>query len=56
MVMSFKTMGKDHYIYAISKAGDKYGNTLIKLLAYYQKSALKDLTYDEVKEYYEKFY
>lgn len=54
--MSFKTMEKDHYIYAISKVGDKYGNTLIKLLDYYQKSSLKDLTYEEVKEYYEKFY
>ena len=54
--MSVKNMEKDHYIYAISKAGNKYGNSLIELLDYYQKSALKDLTYKEVKEYYEKFY
>lgn len=44
---------KEEYIKKISKLGDRYGNTLIDLLDYYNKFGLRELTLEEVKYYYE---
>lgn len=46
-------MSKDEYIVKISNLGDKYGNTLLDLLDYYDKFGLRELTLEEIKFYYE---
>ena len=42
------------YINMISDMGDKYGDTLIKMLNYYNKGGLRELTLEQVKEFYYK--
>jgi hypothetical protein len=50
-----ETMTKDDYIRLISKASNKFGNKLNAMLDYYDTHGLRDLTLDQVKEYYEKY-
>lgn len=50
-----KTMTKDDYIRLISKASNKFGNKLNAMLDYYDTHGLRDLTLEQVKEYYEKY-
>jgi hypothetical protein len=50
-----ETMTKDDYIRLISKASNKFGDKLNAMLDYYDTHGLRDLTLEQVKEYYEKF-
>ena len=47
-------MHKDFYIILISQLSDRYGNELINMIEQYNKSNLREITYEEAKEYYEK--
>lgn len=47
-------MGKWSYIKKISKISDQYGNKLIAMMEKYNKQNLREVTCEEVKEYYEK--
>lgn len=53
--VKIKTMTKDDYITLISKASSKFGDKLNAMLDYYDAHGLRDLTLEQVKEYYEKF-
>jgi hypothetical protein len=50
-----ETMTKDDYIRLISKASNKFGDKLNAMLDYYNVYRLRDLTLEQVKEYYEKY-
>ena len=47
-------MGKWEYIKLLSNISDKYGDKLLLLLERYNKNNLKEITLEEVKEFYEK--
>ena len=47
-------MNKWFYIKLIGKLSDKHGDKLLDMLNQYNKYGLKDLTYQEVKDYWEK--
>ena len=46
-------MRKDDYIKLISLSSDRYGNELIAMMEQYNKPNLREITYEEAKEYYE---
>lgn len=48
-------MTKDDYIKLISKASNKFGDKLNAMLSYYNTHGLRELTLEQVKEYYEKY-
>ena len=50
-----ETMTKDDYIRLITKASNKFGDKLNAMLDYYNVYRLRDLTLEQVKEYYEKY-
>ena len=54
--MFAKMMGldKDGYIEMISLLSDQYGNELVKMMEQYNKPNLREITYEEAREYYEK--
>ena len=47
-------LDKWFYIKQISLLSDKYDDKLIDMLDFYDKYALREITYEEAKEYYEK--
>ena len=47
-------MGKWEYIKLLSDISDRYGDKLLLLLARYNKNNLQEITFEEVKEFYEK--
>lgn len=49
-------MTKDEYIKAIKKLGDAYGSELVKMMEYYNVIGLRDLSLEQLKEYYESNY
>lgn len=46
-------MDKWDYISLISRFSDNYGNELINMMETYNKSNLRQITFEEAKEYYE---
>ena len=46
-------MNKDGYIYKIKEFSDDYTDYLLMLMDKYNKSSLREITYEEIKEYYE---
>ena len=51
---SSKIMGKWEYIKLLSDISDRYGDKLLLLLERYNKNNLQEITFEEVKEFYEK--
>ena len=51
---SSKIMGKWEYIKLLSDISDRYGDKLLLLLKRYNKNNLQEITFEEVKEFYEK--
>ena len=51
---SSKIMGKLEYIKLLSDISDRYGDKLLLLLERYNKNNLQEITFEEVKEFYEK--
>ena len=47
-------MTKDQYIKLISNSSDIYGNKLLAMMNHYEVISLRDLSLDQVKEYYER--
>ena len=47
-------MGKWEYIKLLSDISDRYGDKLLLLLERYNKNNLQEITFEEVKEFYEK--
>ena len=47
-------MDKSFYIKLISQLSDQRGSELIKMMEEYHKSSLREITFDEIKEYYDK--
>lgn len=47
-------MDKWDYISLISRFSDNYGNELINMMEKYNKCNLRQINYEESKEYYEK--
>ena len=45
---------KSKYIRLISKASNKYGNKLLDMMDCYKVNNLKELTEEQVNEYYER--
>lgn len=45
---------KDRYIRLISRASNKYGDKLLAMMDYYKVHGLRELTTEQVKEYYER--
>ena len=45
---------KSKYIRLISSASNKYGNKLLDMMDCYKVNNLKELTEEQVKEYYER--
>lgn len=45
---------KSKYIRLISRALNKYGNKLLDVMDCYKVNSLKELTEEQVKEYYER--
>lgn len=45
---------KWHYIKLISNMSNKSDDKLLKMLDYYNKISLREITFDEAKEFYEK--
>lgn len=45
---------KIKYIRLISSASNKYGNKLLDMMDCYKVNSLKELTEEQVKEYYER--
>lgn len=46
---------KSKYIRLISRASNKYGNKLLDVMDCYKVNSLKELTEEQVKEYYERW-
>ena len=46
-------MNKDGYIDKIKEFSDDYTDYLLILMDKYNKSSLREITYEEIKEYYE---
>lgn len=46
-------MDKWNYIDLISKRDDRYGYLLLEMMDKYNKNNLQEITYNEVKEFYE---
>ena len=51
---SSKIMGKWEYIKLLSDISNRYGDKLLLLLERYNKNNLQEITFEEVKEFYEK--
>lgn len=47
-------MTKSEYTEAIKSLGDAYGSELVKMMEYYNVFGLRDLSLEQIKEYYEK--
>ena len=47
-------MDKWYYIKLLSCESNKFDDKLLKMLDYYNKISLSEITFDEVKEFYEK--
>lgn len=47
-------MDKWEYIKLLSNISDRYGDKLLLLLERYNKNNLQEITFEEVKEFYEK--
>lgn len=47
-------MDKWYYINLISDLSDDYGDKLLELMDYYHKNNLREITFEEVKEFYAK--
>lgn len=45
-------MNKDDYIDKIKEFSDDYTDYLLMLMDKYNKSSLREITYEEIKEYY----
>ena len=54
LVYSSKIMEKWEYIKLLSDISDRYGDKLLLLLERYNKNNLQEITFEEVKEFYEK--
>lgn len=46
-------MSKDDYIAMISAKSDRYGDKLLELMKKYNKLSLKEITFEEAKEFWE---
>lgn len=46
-------MNKDDYIDKIKEFSDEYTDYLLMLMDKYNKSSLREITYEEIKEYYD---
>lgn len=48
------SMDKWYYIRLISEASNRYGDKLVEMMEKNGKNNLQEITYEEVKEFYEK--
>jgi len=48
-----RKMSKDDYIAMISAKSDRYGDKLLELMKKYNKLNLKEIVFEEAKEFYE---
>ena len=48
-----RKMSKDDYIAMISAKSDRYGDKLLELMKKYNKLSLKEITFEEAKEFWE---
>ena len=48
-----RKMSKDDYIAMISAKSNRYGDKLLELMKKYNKLSLKEITFEEAKEFWE---